>query len=219
MRRLRRIPLPSGPALDPVRAGVQAGAARIARDERAVRATSSSILGMVLFVASEAMFFAAFFGAYFTTYTAHDVWPPANITTPGLVLPTVATAVLLASTLVLNIGVAAASRRRDTAVRRSLVVTLAAGAAFLVLTALGYSSVPFGIRDGVFPSMFYLITVVGAAHVLGGVFLALIVLQQLGSGQVALTAYEPLRAFAIYWNFVALLATAIYLVFYLFISS
>ena len=35
-------------------------------DERAVRGTSGPILGMVLFVASEAMFFAAFFGAYFT---------------------------------------------------------------------------------------------------------------------------------------------------------
>lgn len=217
--RLRRIALPSGPPLDPVRSGVQAGAASIARDERAVRATSSTILGMVLFVASEAMFFAAFFGAYFTVYTAHTVWPPANLATPGLVLPTIATAVLLASLPVLQYCLRAAARRRDNAVRLALALTLAAGVVFLVLTVAGYANVPFGIKDGVFPSMFYLITVVGAAHVVGGVILALIVLQQVGSGQVALTAYEPLRAFAIYWNFVALLATAIYLVFYLLLSS
>ena len=35
-------------------------------DERAARGTSGPILGMVLFVASEAMFFAALFGVYFS---------------------------------------------------------------------------------------------------------------------------------------------------------
>ena len=37
--------------------------ADLVSDERAVRGTSSPILGMILFVASEAMFFAALFGA------------------------------------------------------------------------------------------------------------------------------------------------------------
>ena len=53
----------------------------LTRDERAVRQTSGPVLGMVLFVASEAMFFATFFGAYFTIYSVNPVWPPAGFRT------------------------------------------------------------------------------------------------------------------------------------------
>ena len=44
-------------------------------DERAARGTSGPILGMVLFVASEAMFFAALFGVYFSLQAQAKVWP------------------------------------------------------------------------------------------------------------------------------------------------
>ena len=53
-------------------------AVELTRDERAVRQTSGPVLGMVVFVASEAMFFATFFGAYFTIYSVNPVWPPAG---------------------------------------------------------------------------------------------------------------------------------------------
>ena len=43
---------------------------------------SGPVLGMVLFVASEAMFFAAFFGGYFTIKANAPEWPPAG--TPHL---------------------------------------------------------------------------------------------------------------------------------------
>src|SRR5438477_53130 len=48
-------------------------------DERKAGGTASPILGMALFVASEAMFFAALFGAYFTIYAQTTVWPPLAI--------------------------------------------------------------------------------------------------------------------------------------------
>jgi heme/copper-type cytochrome/quinol oxidase subunit 3 len=38
-------------------------AVELTSDERTVRRTSGPVLGMVIFVASEAMFFATFFGA------------------------------------------------------------------------------------------------------------------------------------------------------------
>ena len=45
------------------------------------REMSGPVLGMVLFVASEAMFFAAFFGGYFTIRANAKEWPPAGIPT------------------------------------------------------------------------------------------------------------------------------------------
>ena len=43
---------------------------------------SSSLLGMVLFIASEVMFFGGLFGAYFTIRSAATQWPPEG--TPHL---------------------------------------------------------------------------------------------------------------------------------------
>ena len=50
------------------------------------------VLGMVLFVASEAMFFAAFFAVYAMSYSQRPTWPPKNIAVPSLGLPSVAMA-------------------------------------------------------------------------------------------------------------------------------
>ena len=66
-------------------------------DRQAVRSASSSVTGMVLLVASEAVFFAAFLGIYAVSYTRARVWPPAGITTPSIAVPTAGVLVLLVS--------------------------------------------------------------------------------------------------------------------------
>jgi cytochrome c oxidase subunit 3 len=207
------------PALDPVRMDVAGEAANLARDERAVRAASSTVMGMVLFVASEAMFFAAFFGAYFSVYTAHSTWPPASITPPSLGLPTVAIVLLLGSAAAVQVALKSAARHADRAVRVTLLAALAGGLAWLVLAVRGYAELTFGAGSGEFGGLFYIVTVLGAAHVAAGIVLLVIVLQQTLSGEAVAMAYEPVRVFAIFWDFVVLLALAIYVVFYVLVNT
>jgi cytochrome c oxidase subunit III len=184
-------------------------------DERAVAGTSGSVLGMVLFVASESMFFAAFFGAYVTTYVNQKVWPPSGTPAPPLGLPTAAVAILVLSGLLLQGALRAGRRGRPDMASRWLVGTLVAGAASVALTLLAYSEVGFGLHAGIFASLFYLMTGLGLAHVAGGVvLLALVVVQSL-TGRLALVRYQPVQAAAVYWNFVIVLALVIYVVFYL----
>ncbi len=183
-------------------------------DERAVASTSSSVLGMVLFVASESMFFAAFFGAYVTTYVNQKVWPPSGTPAPPPGLPTAAVAILVLSGLLLQGALRAARRGVPDMVSRWLVGTLAAGAASVALTLVAYSEVAFGLHAGIFASLFYLMTGLGLAHVAGGVvLLALVVVQSL-TGRLALVRYQPVQAAAVYWNFVIVLGLVIYVVFY-----
>jgi cytochrome c oxidase subunit III len=183
-------------------------------DERAVAGTSSSVLGMVLFVASESMFFAAFFGAYVTTYVDQKVWPPNDTPAPPLGLPTAALAVLVLSGLLLQGALRAGRRGLPETVSRWLVGTVIAGAASVVLTLVAYSEVGFGLHAGIFASLFYLMTGLGLAHVAGGVvLLGLVVLQSL-TGRLALVRYQPLQAATVYWNFVIVLGLVIYVVFY-----
>ena len=183
-------------------------------DERAVASTSSSVLAMVLFVASESMFFAAFFGAYVTSYVNQKVWPPANTPAPPLGLATAAAAALVLSGLLLQGAVRSGRRGLPALVNRWLVLTLAVGVASVVLTLLGYSEVGFGLHAGIFASQFYLMTGLAVAHVVGGiVLLALIAVMGL-SGRLALVRYQPVQAAAVYWNFMVVLGLVIYVVFY-----
>jgi cytochrome c oxidase subunit 3 len=183
-------------------------------DERAVASTSSSVLGMVLFVASESMFFAAFFGAYATTYVNQKVWPPSNTPAPPLGLATAAVASLVLSGLLLQGALRAGRRGLPATVSRWLVLTLAASAGSVVLTLVGYSEVGFSLHAGIFASLFYLMTGLGLAHVAGGVVLLALVAAQSLTGRLALVRYQPVQAAAVYWNFVVVLGLVIYVAFY-----
>jgi heme/copper-type cytochrome/quinol oxidase subunit 3 len=139
----------------------------LTRDERAVRQTSGPVLGMVVFVASEAMFFATFFGAYFTIYSVNPVWPPAGFPRLEPELATVLTVVLVSSSVTLQLGVRAIRRDRARALLFWVGLTILLGAAFLGLQLYDYSLLGFGVRDGIFGSLFYVMTGLHMAHVFG----------------------------------------------------
>jgi cytochrome c oxidase subunit III len=183
-------------------------------DQRAVRGTSSPVLGMVLFVASEAMFFAALFGAYFTIYAGANKWPPAGIET-NIGVPAVLTAILVSSSFTLQAGVSAVRRGRLDRLKRWLELTLILGIAFLALQAYDYSQLNFGIRGGVFPSLFYVMTGLHMAHVIGGVVLLGMVYVQTRAGQLSMERHEPVESAAIYWHFVDIVWIGLFSVFYL----
>ncbi|HMC37106.1 MAG TPA: cytochrome c oxidase subunit 3 [Actinomycetota bacterium] len=184
-------------------------------DERAARGTSSPILGMVVFVASEAMFFAALFGAYFTIFAKTAVWPPADIPIPDVPIPIALTVILVSSSFVLQAGVRAARRGNTKALSRRLLFTVGLGLAFLALQGYDYSQLTFGIHSGVYGSLFYVMTGLHMAHVIGGVVFLSIVLIQSWTGQLSLRRHEPVEAAAIYWHFVDVVWIGLFSVFYL----
>jgi cytochrome c oxidase subunit 3 len=189
--------------------------AAVARDERAVRQTSGPVLGMVLFVASEAMFFATFFGAYFTIYSVSKVWPPAGIPRLEPPLATVLTVVLLSSSFTLQLGVRAIRRDRPRRLLGWLALTIVLGASFLALQLYDYSQLGFGVRDTIFGSLFYVMTGLHMAHVFGGVVFLALVLTQAASGQLSDAHHDSLEAGAIYWHFVDVVWLCLFSTFYL----
>ena len=186
----------------------------LTRDERVVRQTSGPVLGMVVFVASEAMFFATFFGAYFTIYSVNPVWPPAGFPRLKPELATVLTVLLVTSSLTLQIGVRAIRRDRTRAMLVWLGLTILLGAGFLGLQLYDYSLLGFGVRDGIFGSLFYVMTGLHMAHVFGGVvFLVLVLTQGLG-GQLTHAHHDSMEAGSIYWHFVDVVWICLFTTFY-----
>jgi cytochrome c oxidase subunit 3 len=184
-------------------------------DERAVRGTSSPVMGMVLFVAGEAMFFATLFGIYFSVRASAGAWPPRSIGVPELPVPTALTAILISSSVVLQFGIRAIRRGRLGAFRSLLGLTILLGLCFLALQVYDYSRLTFGIHDGIYPSLFYVMTGLHMAHVVGGVVLLSLVMGQAVTDQISTERHEPVEAATIYWHFVDIVWLGLYTAFYL----
>lgn len=183
-------------------------------EERAARTASAPVLGMVLFVASEAMFFAAFFAIYALNYSQHAVWPPKDITNPGLGLPTVATVAMVVSSVAMQLGLRSIRRGRTGPFTRMVGVALILGLVFIALEIVGFSGLKFGIKEGAYGSLFYVMGAVALAHVVGGVVLLSMVLARTVSGQLSMAHHDPAEAATIYWHFVVIVTIVLYLLFY-----
>jgi cytochrome c oxidase subunit 3 len=182
---------------------------------RAKPEISGPVMGMILFVASEAMFFAAFFGAYFTIKANEPVWPPPGIPHLKIDIATILTVILVTSSVAAQIAIRST---RSGAMRRAaawLAITIGLGVAFLALQAYDYSELGFGVKDGVFGTLFYVMTGIHMAHVVGGVVFLAIVFGQLVRGRVTPEHHDPLAAGAIYWDFVDVVWLCLFTVFYL----
>ena len=176
---------------------------------------SGPVMGMVLFVASEAMFFAAFFGAYFTIRANASTWPPKGIPHLKIDIASILTVILVSSSVVLQMAIRAIRTGDPRRAMAWLGATVALGVTFLGLQLYDYSQLGFGVKDGTFGTLFYVMTGLHMAHVFGGVIFLSLVLWQGIAGQLSRTRYEPLEAGAIYWHFVDVVWICLFSVFYL----
>jgi cytochrome c oxidase subunit 3 len=160
------------------------------------------------------MFFAALFAAYFSVRAVAKVWPPSSIGIPEIPIPATLTAILVSSSVVLQFGVRAIRRGRVGTFQRLLLLTVLLGLSFLALQAYDYSQLTFGIKDGIYPSLFYVMTGLHMAHVAGGVVLLSVVGAQAFSGQLSAGRHDPVEAAAIYWHFVDIVWIGLFTVYY-----
>jgi cytochrome c oxidase subunit 3 len=166
---------------------------------------SSSLLGMVLFIASEVMFFGGLFGAYFTIRSAATEWPPPD--TPHLSTPYAAilTTILVASSVTMQLGVWAIRKNEQRRLILWQAVSLILGATFLCLQAFEYANLigeGLTLSSGVYGSTFYTLTGFHGAHVAGGAAFILIVLLRARSGQFTARYHDTVEMASYYWHFV-----------------
>jgi len=166
---------------------------------------SSSLLGMVLFIASEVMFFGGLFGAYFTIRSSATLWPPEG--TPHLETwyAAVLTTILVSSSVTMQFGVWAIRRNDQRKLMLWLIVSLLLGVAFLCGQANEYRTLigeGMTLSSGVFGSTFFTLTGFHGAHVAGGAAFILIVLLRARSGQFTARYHDTVEMASYYWHFV-----------------
>ncbi len=168
--------------------------------------------GMILFIASEVMFFVAFFWAYFhfALYPEHvsgaatAIWPPAGIYTfDPWHLPFLNTLILLLSGCTVTWAHHCLLENDRKGLVTGLALTVVLGMIFTSLQAWEYAVAPFPFNGGgVYPSVFFLATGFHGFHVIvGTIFLAVCLVRAMKGG------FTPERHFgfeaaAWYWHFV-----------------
>src|SRR5438034_6922571 len=119
---------------------------------------SASVLGMLLFIASEIMLFGSFFTAYFFVRVVGGIdWPPKQFELPIFVAG-VNTAILVTSSFTMHWALQSIKRGNRAGLQAGLLLTFLMGLVFLLTQAREYSRVGFAPHDGAFGTIFYCLT-------------------------------------------------------------
>ena len=185
----------------------------------------AAILGMYLFIGSEAMLFGSFFTAYFfvravnpdSTIVSPESWanwPPAPFDFPVFVAG-VNTAILVTSSFTMHWSLQSIKRGNRRGMQAGLVLTILMGLAFLLTQAIEYAHVGFNTGDGAFASVFFGLTGLHGGHVFVGLTLLSIAAVRAFRGHFSPEHHHGLEIPGIYWHFVDVMWIVVYATVYL----
>ncbi|UFN51437.1 cytochrome c oxidase subunit 3 [Roseomonas sp. OT10] len=168
--------------------------------------------GMALFIASEVMFFVAFFWAFFhfALYPEHvsgaaapAVWPPHGIHTfDPFGLPFLNTMILLLSGCTVTWAHHSLIEGDRKGMLQGLALTVGLGMLFTFFQAYEYAEAPFAFTGGIYPSTFFLATGFHGFHVIVGTIFLAVCLVRAYLGHFTPQRHFGFEAAAWYWHFV-----------------
>ena len=172
--------------------------------------------GMILFIASEVMFFVAWFWAYFNVAlfpaNPHDVmrtellggtWPPKGIETfDPWHLPLLNTLILLTSGTTVTWAHHALLENDRQGLKWGLICTILLGLSFTCIQAYEYSHAHFAFSGHIYGATFFMATGFHGAHVIIGTIFLSVCLLRAFLGQFKPNQHLGFEFAAWYWHFV-----------------
>ena len=181
--------------------------------------------GMILFIASEVMFFVAWFWGFFEFSIFWDArtghtwdaanplfqeglerfkqWPPADVTTfDPFHLPLMNTLVLLLSGTTVTWAHHALQHGEMKSAKLGLIITILLGLAFTGLQVLEYSHAGFAYDGTLYGSAFFMATGFHGAHVVIGTIFLTVCLIRMYAGNLTPKKHLGFEFAAWYWHFV-----------------
>ncbi len=166
--------------------------------------------GMILFIASEVMFFVAWFWAYFdaslfpsTAEAVGGVWPPEGIEVlDPFVYPLLNTLILLLSGTTVTWAHHSLIEGDRDGLKKGLWLTIILGVLFSCVQAYEYSHAAFGFAGNIYSSTFYMATGFHGFHVLVGTIFLIVCQVRAYKGDFTPKHHFGFEAAAWYWHFV-----------------
>ena len=182
---------------------------------------NTALLGMLLFIASEIMFFAGLFAAYFDIRAKNlPHWPALPEGAEFGVTPVIiaATVILISSSAVIEWGVIRIRKGDRRGMNRAFALTVLMGITFLAFEATDWyilASEGVTLSGSVFGSLYFTMTGFHFAHVLGGVIGISIITARGLSGQFSARHHTAAEAVSYYWHFVDVVWVLLFFTFYI----
>ncbi|MEL7129742.1 MAG: cytochrome c oxidase subunit 3, partial [Pseudomonadota bacterium] len=180
--------------------------------------------GMLMFIASEVMFFVAWFWSFFEMTIFHTAraggtfdsanilyeglsawgsWPPPGVETfDPFHLPLANTLILLLSGTTVTWAHHALQHGDRKGCRNGLILTILLGAFFTFVQAVEYAEAGFTYDGSLYGSAFFMATGFHGAHVLIGTIFLAVCLLRLMNGGFTKEKHFGFEAAAWYWHFV-----------------
>ena len=178
-------------------------------------------LGMCLFIASEIMFFFSFFWAFFHCTLSPGVgigcmWPPKGILAlDPWGLPLWNTVILLSSGVTITCAHRAILSGERTSTINGILATVAYGAVFTAVQGYEYNVAPFSINDGIFGSLFFVLTGFHGIHVLVGTIFLIVCLYRQRNYHFTRKHHVGFECAIWYWHFVDVVWLFLFAVIYI----
>jgi cytochrome c oxidase subunit 3 len=182
---------------------------------------NTALLGMLLFIASEIMFFAGLFAAYFDIRARNlPHWPALPEGAEFGVTPIIiaATVILVSSSAVIEWGVIRIRKGDRQGMNRAFALTVLMGLTFLAFEAIDWyilGSEGVTLNGSVFGSLYFTMTGFHFAHVLGGVIGISVILSRGVSGQFSARHHTAVEAISYYWHFVDVVWVLLFVTYYI----
>ena len=185
--------------------------------------------GMIMFIASEVMFFVAWFWAYFDAslfsaeaiqYTRTDLtgaqWPPKGIAVfDPWHLPLFNTLILLTSGTTVTWAHHALLHNDRQGLKQGLWFTVLLGALFTVVQAYEYSHAAFAFSGNIYGATFFMATGFHGFHVLVGTIFLAVCLSRAYAGGFTPRHHLGFEFAAWYWHFVDVVWLFLFVAIYL----
>ena len=189
--------------------------------------------GMIMFIASEVMFFVAWFWAFFDASLFPDeaaqvareaftggVWPPKDIEVlDPFHLPLYNTIILLLSGTTVTWAHHALLHDDRKGLIWGLTLTVALGVLFSFVQVYEYMHAPFTFHDSIYGATFFMATGFHGFHVLIGTIFLLVCLLRAMGGDFTPKQHFGFEAAAWYWHFVDVVWLFLFVCIYVWASS
>lgn len=177
-----------------------------------------AVVGVVIFVATEVMFFGGLITAFLILRADALAWPPAGQPRLPLAATGVNTLVLVASGASMYRSLVAIRQDRREALVRWLRLTAMLGAVFLAVQGFEWLRLlRYGLTmsSSLYGATFY--TVIGAhgLHVAGAMIALSVIMRRASAGRYRAARHGGVEACFVYWSFVVALWPLLYALVYL----
>jgi heme/copper-type cytochrome/quinol oxidase subunit 3 len=179
---------------------------------------NKSLLGLLIFLGTEAMFFAGLISAFLILRAGSGVWPPPGQPRLPAAVTAINTLILLFSAYTMHRAVLAVRRGNQKALVNWLAVTGALGTIFLGVQGVEWVRlVQFGLTltSSLYGATFYTLIGFHGLHVLAAAIVLLTVLGRAARQRYSAQNHTGIELCRLYWFFVVGIWPVLYVLVYL----